>query len=427
MKKIALHWWILLALLLALAAGILCQQAVPGGWLESYSPTGFLKFCELLGSLFLNALKLVVVPLIVSSIIQGLLGMGEGATMKRMAGRALLYYVATCFFAVLAGLLVINVIEPGIIDGTPAADRLGLKNGNSESLAAIGHKDMGDVLNVLLRMVPPNVINAAAQGDILGLILFSMLFGFLAARLPEPLLAGQQQFWRGLHAVMLQMTGIVIRFAPFGVFGLVTKTVAATGVEAIRPLALFFVAVLSGLALHMFVTMPATLYFVARINPVKHFKAMSPALLTAFSSSSSAATLPVTMDCLTHRAHVPPKVTNFVLPLGASINLDGRALYECAVAMFLAQAYGLDLSFFHQLLIVWLALVTSMGVAGLPSASLVAIAIILTAVGLPLEGLGVILAVDRILDMCRTAVNVWGDSCGAVVVAKLEGEKIFQD
>lgn len=405
------HWQIACALLLAFVAGSLSE---PGSVL--------MQACEFLGTLFLNALKMLVVPLIVSSIIQGLLGLSDPSALTRMGGRAIVYYVATCLLAVLTGLAVINLVQPGIIDGVPAGDRLGLTQGAEEVLSKVGHKDMHDVLDIFKRMLPPNLIDAAAKGDILGLILFSLLFGFLAARLPEPLFTTQQQFWRGLQAIMLNMTGLVMKCAPVGVFGLVATVISKTGLDAIRPLALFFVCVLGALAIHLFIGLPITLKLIGKVSPWKHLRAMSPALLTAFSSSSSAATLPVTMDCLQNRAGVSQRVISFVLPLGASINLDGSALYECAVAMFLAQAYGLDLSFSTQFIIVWMALVTSMGISGIPSSSLVAIAIILGAVGLPPEGLGMILAVDRILDMCRTAVNVFGDSCGAVIVARLEGE-----
>ncbi len=406
-----LHWQIGIALVLAITAGTLIG---PAPWLVETG--GFL------GTLFLNALKMLVVPLIVSSLIQALLGLSDPSALSRMGLQAIVYYVCTCALAVVTGLLMVNLIKPGIIDGQPAANLLGLTTAGSEVLDKIGNKGIADIVNVFQRMVPSNLIQAAAAGDILGLILFSLLFGFFASRLPEPLASTQRQFWQGLQHIMLGITGVVMKFAPLGVFGLVAKTVALTGWDAIRPLALFFFAVLAGLAVHMFVTMPLTLKWVAGIKPWNHFRAMTPALLTAFSSSSSAATLPVTLDCLQKRAGVSERVTSFVLPLGATINLDGSALYECAVAMFFAQAYGLELSFTTQFLIVWMALVTSMGISGIPSASLVAISVILTAIGLPLEGLGVILAVDRILDMCRTAVNVWGDSCGAVVVARLQGE-----
>lgn len=414
-----MHWQVAIALLLAVVLGATANVTGHAG--------GFpIRACEFVGGLFLNALKMVVVPLIVSSIIHALLGLGDSAALSRMGWRAVLYYAGTCVAAVLAGLMMINLVQPGIIDGTPAGARLGLTAGGAEVAAKVGNASAADIVGVFQRMLPPNLIDAAAKGDLIGLVFFSLLYGFFAAKLMPGLRETQHAFWGGLREVMMGITGLVMRFAPIGVFALVTKTVAATGWDALRPLALFFVAVIGGLAFHMFVTLPLTLKFIGRLSPWKHLRAMTPALLTAFSSSSSAATLPVTLECLQQRAGVSQRVTSFVLPLGAAINLDGSALYECAVAMFIAQAYGLDLSFGTQFLIVFMATVTSMGVAGIPSASLVAIAVILGAIGLPLEGLGVILAVDRLLDMCRTAVNVYGDSCGAVVVARMEGEQILQ-
>ncbi len=382
--------------------------------------------CAFVGSLFLDALKLLVVPLIVASLIHALLGLSDPNALSRMGLRAIAYYVATCLLAILTGLLVINLLQPGIIDGAPAGRLLGLSSADAELRSRVAGKSLADVLDVFHRMIPPNVFEAAAKGDILGLIFFSLLFGYFASRLPEPLRLTQQSFWGGAREIMLGITGFVMRFAPIGVFALVTKTFASTGLAAVQPLALFFLSVLLALAIHLFVGLPATLWLLGRIPPWRHLRAMTPALLTAFSSSSSAATLPVTMDCLQKRAGVSERVTGFVLPLGATINLDGSALYECAVAMFLAQAYGLHLDFATQFLIVWMALVTSMGISGIPSSSLVAIAIILGAIGLPLEAVGMILAVDRVLDMCRTAVNVFGDSCGAVVVAKMMGEEVLQ-
>ncbi|MES2489870.1 MAG: dicarboxylate/amino acid:cation symporter [Pseudomonadota bacterium] len=410
-----LHWQIAIALGLAAATGAFFapdSSVITGG--------------AFVGNLFLNALKMLVVPLIVSSLIQGLLSLNDPNALSRMGLKAITYYTGTCLAAVLVGLALINLIQPGIIDGKPAGVLLGLTSSSDDVIAKIGHHDMGDIVGVFTRLIPPNLIEAAAKGDILGLILFSLAFGYFCSRLPEPLLSTQQNFWRGFQQVMLDITGLVMKFAPYGVFGLVAKTVALTGLDAIRPLAWFFFAVLAGLATHMFIVLPLTLRFIARVSPWRHFKAMSPALLTAFSSSSSAATLPVTLDCIQNRAGVSPRVTSFVLPLGATINLDGTALYEIAVVMFMAQAYGLDLSLGTQFMIAILALITSTGVAGIPSASLVAISVILGSVGLPLEGLGVILAVDRILDMCRTAVNVFSDSCGAVVVARLEGEDVLK-
>jgi Na+/H+-dicarboxylate symporter len=184
----------------------------------------------------------------------------------------------------------------------------------------------------------------------------------------------------------------------------------------------FFLTVLGALAIHLLLVLPLLLRLLGRVSPLRHYQAMTPALLTAFSTASSSATLPVSMDCVENRAGVSNRTTSFVLPLGATVNMDGTALYECVAAMFIAQAYGLELDFATQFTVVLVALLTSIGVAGIPAASLVAITIILTAIGLPVEAVGLILAVDRILDMCRTSVNVFSDSCGAVLIGRLEGE-----
>jgi len=222
---------------------------------------------------------------------------------------------------------------------------------------------------------------------------------------------------------MMKITEWVMRFAPIGVFALVAKVVAGTGLEVFKPLLVFFLTVLLALLAHMFIVLPLMLRFLAKVNPVRHYQAMSPALLTAFSTASSSATLPLTMDCVEKNAGVSNRTSSFVLPLGATVNMDGTALYECVAALFIAQAYGLELSLATQFTVVLVALLTSIGVAGIPAASLVAISIILGTIGLPAEGIGLILAVDRVLDMCRTAVNVFSDSCAAVIVARSEGEK----
>ncbi|KPK35509.1 MAG: sodium:dicarboxylate symporter, partial [Betaproteobacteria bacterium SG8_40] len=235
------------------------------------------------------------------------------------------------------------------------------------------------------------------------------------------------RFFDGLFHVMMKMTEWIMKFAPIGVFGLIAAVVAKTGFGAARPLAVFALTVVLALAVHAFIILPLLLRFVGRVKPYATVRAMSPAMLTAFSTSSSSATLPVTMDSLEQNVGVSNNVSSFVLPLGATVNMNGTALYECAAAMFLAQAYGIELSFGVQFSIVMIALLTSIGVAGVPSASLVAIAIILNAVGLPVEAIGVLMVFDRVLDMCRTSVNIWGDACCATIVAKLRGEKTKVD
>ena len=380
---------------------------------------------DFIGALFLNALQMIVVPLIMASIITGVSGMsggGGGSGLGRLGGKALVYYLLTSLAAILVGLTLVNAVSPGIINGQPAGERLGLAEDTESVLAGMQGRGANELAAVFLRMVPPNIIAAAAEGQMLGLIFFSLLFGYFMTRIPPENAASLQRFWQGVFETMMQITLWIIRFAPLGVFGLVARTVSTTGFDAFAPLAAFVVTVLAGLAIHALVTLPLLLRFVGRVSPRQHAKAFSPALLTAFSTSSSSATLPLTMECAEKNAGVSNRIASFVLPLGATVNMDGTALYECVAAMFIAQAYGIELSFGAQFTIVTLALLTSIGVAGVPSASLVAILVILNAVGLPVEGVGLILAVDRILDMCRTVVNVFGDTCGAVVIARTEGE-----
>jgi Na+/H+-dicarboxylate symporter len=221
---------------------------------------------------------------------------------------------------------------------------------------------------------------------------------------------------------MMKLTRFVIAFAPLGIFGLIARIVASTGFEPFKSLGIYFVTVLAGLIIHATVTLPLLLQLLGKLNGYQYSKAMSPALLTAFSTSSSSATLPLTMECAEDRAGISNRTTSFVMPLGATINMDGTALYECVAVIFIAQAYGIDLSFPQQAMVAITALLASIGAAGIPMAGLVMMSIVLRAVGLPLEGIGLILAVDRLLDMCRTTVNVWSDSCGTAIIARSEGE-----
>jgi len=278
------------------------------------------------------------------------------------------------------------------------------------------------VLDTIRGVIPSNIVEAAANTKLLALVFFAVLFGFFLARIDEPFLSNVLNFWKGLFQVMMRMTGFVMQLAPIGVFALIAKVVAVSGFESAGPLLLFGGCVVAGLAIFGFVALPILLATVARVNPWRLYPAMAPALLTAFSTASSSATLPLSLQCLERRAKLSERVAGFVMPLGASMNHAGSALYECAAAMFIAQAYGLHLPFSTQFTVVILALITSMGIAGIPAASLVGIAIILAAVGLPTEAIGVLLVLDRILDMCRTAINVLADSACAVIVARLEGE-----
>ncbi len=417
-RRLALHWQILIALLAAVAAGLL------GGPDATVAGLKLVDVYAFLGSIFLNALKMLIVPLIASSIIVGMAGMGDSAAVGRLGLRTLVYYTVTTLLAILTGLLLVNIFRPGVVGGHPAAEILGLGTLPESVAHHVGGHGMGELVGVVLRMIPQNVVAAAADnGRMLALIVFSLLFGFFMMRIPEPGASTLRAFWQGVLDVMMGITDLVMRLAPIGVFGLVAKTVANTGFAAFRPLLGFFLVVSAGLAIHAGITLPLLLRFAGGIrHPGRHVRAMAPALLMAFSSSSSSATLPLTLECAERRAGIPGRIASFVLPLGATVNMDGTALYECVAAMFLAQAYGLHMGFATQFVVVLMALLTSVGVAGIPSASLVAITIILSAVGLPLEALGLILVVDRILDMARTAVNVFSDSCGAAIIARRLGD-----
>ena len=423
MPKLKLHWQILIAMALAISVGILFDKdaAIFG--------VSLVSIFQFIGTLFLNALKMLIVPLVLSSIICGVYGMGAGegnkANLGKLGGKTLGFYAVSSLLAILVGLVVVNIMAPGIIDGEPAGSRLNLSTEEqlSTQLSRVEGRGMGDVVDVFLRMVPTNIVQAAAQGEMLGLITFGILFGFFMIHIKDKKQADTLgHFFQGVFQVMMTMTLFVMKFAPIGVFGLVANTIINTGFDAFLPLLAFFVSVVLSLAIHAFVVMPLTLKVFARVSPLMHYRAMFPALLTAFSTASSSGTLPVTMECVEKNAKVSNRTTSFVLPLGATVNMDGTALYECVAAMFIAQAYGLDLTFGTQFTIVIIALLTSIGVAGIPAASLVAITVILAAIGLPLEGIGLLLVTDRILDMLRTTVNVFSDSCCAVIIAKSEGE-----
>ncbi len=419
MKKIALHWQILIALGLALIVGILVRQLPEG------AQGLVLATFEFIGKIFLQALRMLIVPLIVSSIINGVSGIGTGEGVGRLGFKTLSYYVATTLFATIIGLSTVNLIRPGISNGLPVGELIGLSEDTAEVMEKIGHQDATQLVDIFLRMVPTNIVAAAANGEMLGLIVFSLLFGLAMTRLKGQHAEILSGFWHAIFYVMMRLTEWIMLFAPIGVFALVAKVVILTGLGALKPLFSLLFTVLLALGIHFFIVLPLLLKFVGGIRPIDHFKGMAPALLTAFSTSSSSATLPITMECLEKRAGLSNRMTSFVIPLGATVNMDGTALYESIVAMFIAQAYGIDLSITTQFTVVLLALLTSIGVAGIPSASLVAIVIILEAVGLPIEGVGLVLGIDRILDMCRTAVNVFSDTCGAVIIGHTEGEKPY--
>lgn len=412
-KKKKSPWAVFIAILLAV---------IFGSWVGTQSSifgVTFYAIVDVLGTIFLNALTLVVVPLVSSSIITGISRIGNEGAFGRVGGKMFLFYFTTSLMAILIGLFFVNVINPGHAEVSAhhmgAAETTALK----ENMMQHGP---GAFVQVLVSIVPPNVIAAFSHGEMLSLIFFSILFGFSLSKIDNAAGTTVQNFFQGIFQTMIQLTHIIMKVLPFGVFCLVSKVFMSTGIGSLKAVSLFFISVVLGLLVFVFIGLPLLLKFIGGVSPIRHFKAMTPAIVTAFSTSSSSATLPITIDCVEKRAGVSNRICSLVVPLGTSINMSGSALYECVAAMFIAQAYGIDLSFSTQFLIVLMSLITSIGVAGIPSASLVAIIIILKVVGLPAEGIGLFVAVDRLLDMCRTTANVFSDSCCAVLVAKSEGE-----
>jgi Na+/H+-dicarboxylate symporter len=412
---------IFLALVLGVFVGALVPATAGLGTLTTGTVFSFV------GDLFLRLLQMVVVPLVATSIVTSVARLGRDHAFARLGAKTAGYYVLTTILASLVALVIFNLVQPGKVDAEVSAQlRAGVPGSVEEVREGLDGKSTGDLADVIRRAVPVNILGAASDNrEMLAVIFFALLFGFFSGRLPDGKREAFLNFWESANEVMLAITHAVMRVAPFGIFALIARNVQESGSAALGPLALFFACVAGGLLFHMFVTLAVLMRTLGGFRPWPHYRAMLPALLTAFSTASSSATLPVTMECVEKNAGVSPRVAGFTLPLGSTVNMDGTALYECAVVLFIAQLYGVSLDWTQQLLVVVLALLTSIGVAGIPAASLVAIVIILQALGLPLEAIAIVMATDRILDMMRTTVNVFGDTTAAVVIAASEGEKIY--
>lgn len=388
---------------------------------------------DFLGDLFIGALKMMIVPLIISSLVSGLLKFSKEEKIAPLAIKTILYYLLTGLIAVIIGLVCVNLIKPGKIDSESAQSLLGQAQINSENFKLfekIEDDYSATLLSVVKKMFPHNIFSAATDnGQLLGIITFSIIFGLVAGKLPNRMRTHQNNFWESFHLTIQKITEYIISYSPIGVFGLTLPIFFSTGIESLQTLSVFFFTVLLALFIHLFLALLLILKVCGNVNPLKHLKEMTPVLVTAFSTASSSGTLPTTIDIVQKRANVSKKTAALTLPLGATINMDGTALYECVVVIFISQLYasitGMDLTLANQLVVVFLSLTTSIGVAGIPSASIVAIAIILPAVGLPVEAIGIIWSVDRLLDMCRTSVNVFSDTIAAVVISKSQGEEPY--
>ena len=382
---------------------------------------GFAMQFELGGEIFLNLLTMMVVPLVMASVMSGIIGLGDIRKLGRPGGLAVTYYLMTTVLAVIVGLLMVNLIQPGV-----GVDQTALDASLAEGqMSTAGREDanLGTILRGLVLMLfTDNLIESAAKTSLLPLIFFSIIFAGMLTTM-GPRVQALTAIIVQVNEALLSFILLLMKLAPFGIFCLVTarfgEAQAGGNLGAVlQQTGAYFGTVLAGLGVHAFLTLPLILWIFTRRNPFRFMYQMSQALLTAFSTASSTATLPITMNCAVEKAKVSKQSSDFVLPLGATINMDGTALYEAAAAIFIAQAIGFELTITSQLVIAVTATMAAIGAAGIPEAGLVTMVIVLNAVGLPVEYIGLILSVDWLLDRFRTAVNVFGDSLGAAVVEK---------
>jgi Na+/H+-dicarboxylate symporter len=403
--SLALHYQILITLVL-------------GGFFGYLFPDQT-SYTNWIGEVFLRGLNMIIIPLILLSISTGVANVGAAENLGRLGLKTMGYFVFSTLLAVVTGFFFVQIIKPGV------GAELGLQVKTED--ISIAAESFG---RTLIKTVPSNIFEAMNQGNMLSIIFFAIIFGYFITKIKnKPRILLMEVFNASLDVIM-KITLFVIKFTPLGIFSISAKVISQQIQmgneisEVLSRLGLYFITVLIGLLIHGLITLPLLVKFLGRVNPVTHFKNMAAPLLTAFSTSSSNATLPLTMEAVELKDGVSNKIASFTLPLGATINMNGTALYECVAVIFIAQAYGIDLSFGQQLIVIFTALLAAIGAAGIPMAGLVMMAVVLKAVGLPLEGIGLILAVDRILDMFRTAINVYSDTCGAVIIAKSEGETL---
>ena len=377
---------------------------------------------EVGGQIFLRLLTMMVVPLVMSSVMSGIIGLGDVRKLGRPGVFTVAYYLTTTVLAVVVGLVMVNLIQPGV--GTIDQDTLNALAAEGEGVAAAQENvTLGAILrNLLLTLFTDNLISSAAETNLLPLIVFSLIFAGMLTTMGRRVAAINEMIVQ-VNDALLSFILLLMKLAPLGIFCLVTARFGEAQAEGnlldvLRQTGAYFSTVLAGLAVHAFVTLPLLLWAFTRRNPFRFMYQMSQALLTAFSTASSTATLPVTMECAQTKAGVSKRSTEFVLPLGATINMDGTALYEAVAAMFIAQAIGFELGLMQQLIVAVTATLAAIGAAGIPEAGLVTLIIVLNAVGLPVEYVGLILSVDWLLDRFRTAVNAFGDSIGSAVVDK---------
>ena len=410
-KGLALHWQILIGIGLGVLAGILLCKITP------YE--NWYKYIKWAGDIFLRGLRMIVIPLVFTSIALGVAGMGNSAALGRIAGKTILYYIGTTLIAAVIGLTLVNLVKPGV----------GATLNLTEDVSTVNAQNVS-FIDQIVNIVPANIFEAMAKGDLLPIIFFAVIFGFFMNKVDEKHAGFLNNLFTAIYEVIMKITMFIIKLAPYGVFAIVTNVVGkqANDPEALLAMAgslgIFVLVVWGGLLLQGGVVLPLLVRILGKQNPWRHISKMSTGILTAFSTCSSGAALPINIRDSQEKCGISNKIASFVLPLGSTINMNGTALYECVAAIFIAQAYGIDLTLVQQIMIVFTALLAAIGAAGIPMAGMVMLAIVLSAVGLPLEGIGMVLAVEQICDMPRTCINSYGDTCGAVIIAHSEGEEL---
>ncbi len=377
------------------------------------------KYIEWIGVLFMRALKMIIVPLVLTSLITGITNIGSAGGFGRLSAKTMVYYITTSLLAILTGLFFVNIFKPG--------QGISLDIFKDEGVMELSDKTLYDTF---IEIIPENIFEVFSSNNyLLSVIFFALIVGVTITKLNDKPKEYLTNLFSSFFDLMMKLTLIIMKFTPIGVFGLIAVSVSEQSNLGVLLVGLknYAFTVLVALLFHFVITLPAILYFVAKINPYKHFKAMLTPLITAFSTASSNATLPLTIENIENKSRVSNKISSFTLPLGATINMDGTALYELIAVGFIAQLAGMELTITKQFIMVTTALLASIGTAAIPMASLTTMSIIFTAIGLDIRYMAIILPVDRPLDMCRTATNVWSDTCCAVTIAKSEGEKIYDD
>lgn len=398
MKKLQLTTKIFIGLALGVLLGIILQP----------NPDFANNYIKPFGTLFLNLIKLVIVPLVFASLIVGTCSMDDVRKLGRIGGKTMLYYLLTTAFAVTIGLILANITNVGGGFSIPVD-------------ADVPIPEAPNVVDTLLNIIPANPLKALVDGNMLQVISFALILGAGIIGVGEK---GKnlQSFFDSFAEVMYKIIAVVMEFAPIGVFALITPVVAQNGPAVLLPLLKLIIVVYAGCALHAILTYSSTVYLFARVTPLQFFKGIAPAMIFAYTTASSSATLPINMKRTEENLGVPKSICSFTLPLGATVNMDGTAIYQGICAFFIAQVYGLELSIGAQLTIILTATLASIGTAGVPGAGMIMLGMVLQSVGLPIEGIALIAGVDRILDMMRTMINITGDSACSVIVAATEGE-----